>query len=64
MAINDTRSMTADLKLGVRDGRYKSLTPSRGGNVDVSTVSIRSTELPLQYGVTVTHNVDCACGSC
>jgi hypothetical protein len=34
MAVNDSRSMNKDLKLGATDGRFKSLTPGRGGDVD------------------------------
>ena len=52
MAINDERSMNSDLHLGVNDGRLKSLTPGRGGQVDESHASVRSGLLQAQYNVT------------
>lgn len=64
MAVNESRSANADLQLGLRDGRYKSLTPGRGGEVDTSNVSLRSQELPMHYGVDTSHGKGCACGSC
>lgn len=52
MAINDTRSMNADLHKGHFDGAYKSLTPDRGGQVDESHASTRAGLLQAQYNVT------------
>jgi hypothetical protein len=51
MAINDTRSMNADLQLGVVDGKVKRLTPDRGGEVEMQAVTQRKYELQQQYGV-------------
>jgi hypothetical protein len=64
MAVNESRSANADMKLGQRDGRYKSLTPSRGGEVDMSNVAIRAKEIPMHYGFVNDHGEGCACGSC
>jgi hypothetical protein len=52
MAVNDSRSMNADLHAGLNDGRLKSLTPDRGGQVDESHASVRSGLLQTQYNVT------------
>lgn len=52
MAVNDSRSMNNDLHLGVNDGRLKSLTPDRGGQVDESNVSVRASLLQTQYDIT------------
>lgn len=52
MAINDERSMNNDLHLGLNDGRLKSLTPDRGGQVDEDHASVRSGLLQAQYNVT------------
>lgn len=52
MAVNDSRSMNNDLHLGVNDGRLKSLTPDRGGEVDTSNVQVRSGLLQTQYDIT------------
>lgn len=41
MAVNDSRSMNRDLRLGVTDGRFKDLTPSRGGEVDPTHATLR-----------------------
>jgi hypothetical protein len=51
MAVNEARSMNADLKLGAGDGKYKSLTPGRGGEVEMSNVVTRMTELQEQYNI-------------
>jgi hypothetical protein len=69
MAVNESRSANADLQLGIRDGRFKSLTPSRGGDVDDSFDRIQASVLPKQYGVndgyTVpAHAAGCSCGAC
>ena len=52
MTVNDSRSMNADLHAGLNDGRLKSLTPDRGGQVDDSHASVRSGLLQAQYNVT------------
>lgn len=65
MAVNDARSMNADLKQGVRDGKYKSLTPDRGGSVEMQAVMERVDDLQTQYGMSVEdHPVGCMCGYC
>jgi|LauGreDrversion4_2_1035121.scaffolds.fasta_scaffold01379_16 hypothetical protein len=51
MAVNDSRSMNMDLRLGACDGSHKSLTPSRGGEVEMNNVQIRRTQLQPQYNV-------------
>lgn len=51
MAVNDSRSMNADLQLGIIDGKVKNLTPDRGGEVEQEHVLQRRTELQQQYGV-------------
>lgn len=43
MAVNDSRSMNRDLRLGATDGRYKSLAPDRGGEVDPTHATLRMT---------------------
>jgi hypothetical protein len=49
MAVNDARSMNRDLRLGLSDGRYKSLTPDRGGDVDPTSATARMNVLKSQY---------------
>jgi hypothetical protein len=49
---NSSRSQNQDLRKGILDGSYKSLTPDRGGDVDESTSIKRSMVVPPQYGVT------------
>jgi hypothetical protein len=51
MAVNESRSMNRDMTLGATDGKFKSLTPGRGGEVEIAAVTIRSHELQLQYDV-------------
>ena len=51
MAVNESRSMNNDLRLGAKDGKFKSLTPDRGGNVDPTDPSVRQMELQAQYGL-------------
>lgn len=41
MAVNDSRSMNRDLRLGMTDGKFKSLTPDRGGDVDPTAATAR-----------------------
>lgn len=45
MAVNDARSMNRDLKLGTTDGKFKSLTPDRGGDVDPTHATRRMNEV-------------------
>jgi len=49
MAVNEARSMNRDLVLGATDGKFKNLTPDRGGEVDTLDATIRAQELQLQY---------------
>jgi hypothetical protein len=49
MAVNDSRSMNQDLKLGARDGAFKSLTPDRGGEVDTSHATYRMNSLQSAF---------------
>lgn len=51
MAVNESRSMNNDLRLGVTDGKFKSLTPGRGGEVETANVTVRAQVLQPQYGV-------------
>jgi len=51
MAVNDSRSMNRDLQLGALDGKFKSLTPDRGGDVDPTAATVRAAELNVQYRV-------------
>lgn len=53
MAVNNSRSMNNDLHSGLNDGRLKSLTPGRGGDLDKDpNVMVRSGQLQAQYNVT------------
>jgi len=57
MAINNSRSMNKDMRQGALDGAYKSLTPSRGGDVEQAFVKKRMTVLeqgtyPTMHGFT------------
>lgn len=49
---NTSRSQNQDLRKGIMDGTYKSLTPSRGGEVEEGAVLKRSMVLQSQYNVT------------
>lgn len=51
MAVNESRSMNADLYRGATDGKFKSLTPDRGGDVDPTSSAVRANELNIQYNV-------------
>ena len=51
MAVNESRSMNQDMTQGQWDGKYKYLSPDRGGEVDMTNVSTRSRELPWHYGL-------------
>jgi hypothetical protein len=49
MAVNDSRSMNRDLRLGATDGKFKSLTPDRGGEVDPTHATKRMHEVSATY---------------
>jgi hypothetical protein len=49
---NMERSANDDLRKGIMDGTYKSLTPGRGGAVEMEYVTKRNMVLQPQYGVT------------
>ena len=53
MAVNESRSMNQDLRRGARDGKFKNLTPDRGGVVDPTAAAVRQSELNIQYNVQV-----------
>lgn len=61
MAVNESRSMNRDLRLGATDGKYKSLTPDRGGEVDPTAATARMTVTKAmfptgeQYSITERH---------
>ena len=44
MAVNESRSLNRDLVLGATDGKFKTLTPDRGGVVDPTDATIRAEE--------------------
>lgn len=57
MAINNSRSMNDDMRKGALDGSYKSLTPSRGGDVEEAFTKKRMAVLeqntyPAMHGFT------------
>lgn len=49
MAVNDSRSMNRDLRLGATDGKFKSLTPDRGGEVDPTSATQRMNVISATY---------------
>lgn len=49
---NTSRSQNQDLRKGIMDGVYKSLTPDRGGEVEEGAVLKRNIVAPPQYGIT------------
>jgi hypothetical protein len=49
---NTSRSQNQDLRKGIMDGTYKSLTPGRGGEVEEKFAVKRSMVLQSQYGIT------------
>jgi len=51
MAVNDSRSMNQDLKLGAGDGKFKSLTPDRGGEPEALAPKVRQMQLQPQYNI-------------
>lgn len=67
MAINDFRSMNADLQQGLVDGRIKSLAPDRGGSVEVQFVHERALGLQAQYSISDhmhSFATGCQCAEC
>lgn len=50
MAVNESRSMNADLKEGLTDGVVKKIAPDRGGVVEYD--AHMSSTLQEQYGAT------------
>jgi hypothetical protein len=51
MAVNESRSMNQDLVRGAGDGKFKSLTPDRGGEVDPTASAVRQSVLQVQYNI-------------
>ena len=52
MAVNTSRSMNGDRKLGEEDGMIKSLTPDRGGVLEeINGLVARAKLLQTQYNV-------------
>ena len=49
MAVNDSRSMNRDLRLGMTDGKYKSLTPDRGGEIDPTHATKRMVDVKAMF---------------
>lgn len=67
MAVNDSRSMNADLQQGLLDGRLKTLTPDRGGSVEVQNVHDRALALQAQYSISdhmQSFAMGCQCAQC
>lgn len=68
MAVNNFRSMNADLILGSQvDGQIKVLDPDRGGSVEYDFVTDRADHLQPQYNIA--HNFHtyaeyCTCSYC
>lgn len=62
------RSMNQDLHQGSVDGLYKSISPDRGGVVELEDIHNRAGLLPPQYGVSDyqkgVHGSNCGCGYC
>ena len=51
MSVNESRSMNMDLVRGAGDGKFKGLTPDRGGVVDPTSATVRKEELQIQYNI-------------
>ncbi len=49
MAVNDSRSMLAELAEGRTDGSLRKPNPDRGGSIDAATTAVRETLHP-DYG--------------
>lgn len=67
MAVNNTRSMNADLQQGLADGQIKTLTPDRGGTVEVQAVHERAISLQSQYSISDHMHAfaqGCQCAEC
>lgn len=68
MAVNNSRSMNADLRLGSQvDGQVKVLAPDRGGNVELIHAHERASQLQPQYSISDmfhTYSEYCMCSSC
>lgn len=65
MAVNLPRSMNQDLYMGQCDGKHKSLTPSRGGEVEKDWPMERAMTMQRQYNFTDFRTglkPDCGCG--
>jgi hypothetical protein len=65
MAMNLSRSMNQDLYMGQCDGKHKSLTPSRGGEVETDWPMERAMTMQRQYNFTDFRTgikPDCGCG--
>lgn len=50
MAVNQSRSMNAELHEGATDGSYKKIAPARGGVVEHTFVPDRTRLSPFYYG--------------
>lgn len=57
MAVNNNRSMNSDLRTGVLDGKFKSITPGRGGEVEREHALKRMLVLQEQYGMVNQHDL-------
>lgn len=66
--INQSRSMNKDLQQGITDGLLKSLTPDRGGEVEIEAPYSRYEMLQPQYDIADMkkglHPVGCGCSYC
>lgn len=51
MAVNETRSMNRDLVMGATDGKFKTTVPDRGGEVEMTSVTMRGHALQMQYNI-------------
>ena len=51
MAVNESRSLNRDLVMGATDGKFKSITPDRGGEVETTSATMRGHELQMQYNI-------------
>ncbi len=58
MAVNESRSMNADLREGLTDGVVKKVAPNRGGVVEVDELKVRT--LGWHYGTSVAGPEDAA----
>jgi len=41
MAVNESRSMNRDLIMGATDGKFKTIVPDRGGEVEMTSATMR-----------------------